>query len=73
MFAKNVCRLGGQQVVLPMNEDFDPYGAWHKKYTFRSADVMKLKLHGKQSTQHETMAKIQDKPMAKLRNNDHVK
>jgi len=65
-------RLAGQQVVLPMHEDFGPYRAWHKKYTFRSTVVRRLMLSGQQSTQCETLAKIQDKPLAKLWNNDHI-
>jgi hypothetical protein len=64
---KKVCRLGGQQVVLQMNEDFDPYRAWQKIHL-----QVRLKLHGKQSTKRETMANIQDKPMTKLWN-DHAK
>jgi hypothetical protein len=62
--------LSGQQVVLLMNADFGPY--IRNTQHFLSADIGRLNLHIKRSTQSDTVGKISDTQVTQCRSNDHL-
>jgi hypothetical protein len=58
--------MGGQQIIMLMNYDFRPSTVWCNNCAFcNSVNIRILKAR-------ENVAKIEDKVMVKLWNNDHV-
>jgi hypothetical protein len=66
--------MGEEEVVLLMNEDFGLCTVLRKKNAqiCRSANIRRLNLRIKRRTKCETVAKIQDKKVARLWSNEHV-